>query len=144
MFETVRCRDSDDFNFQRNSNLFRSPLQLFRYNNNPVSYSRVMFFACFLSKRVRNLSGWQKSACKLLNNLPIKFFCFIASTTATISSEVPSLGKGRHHILLFGELSSQISSFDMIFESTPHFLIAIYGCFNFGSSSLHFFEINGV
>ena len=28
---------------------------------------------------------------------------------------------GRHHILSFEELFPQISSFDMIFESTPHF-----------------------
>ena len=48
-------------------------------------------------------------------------FCFIASITATISSEVPSPGKRRHHIFLFEELSPQISSFDMIFGFTSHF-----------------------
>ena len=68
----------------------------------------------FCQKRVRNSSGRQKSACKLLNNLLILISCFIAS-------EVPSLGMGRHHILSFEELFPQISSFDMIFESTPHF-----------------------
>ena len=68
----------------------------------------------FCQKRVRNSSGRQKSACKFLNNFLILIFSFIAS-------EVPSLGKGRHHILSFEELFPQISSFDMIFESTPHF-----------------------
>ena len=72
-------------------------------------------------------------------------FCFIASITATISSEVPSPGKRRHHIFLFEELSPQISSFDMIFGFTsPAFLTATYECFYFGSSSFYFFEINGV
>ena len=69
----------------------------------------------FCQKRVRNSSGRQKSACKLLNNLLILISCFIAS-------EVPSLGMGRHHILSFEELFPQISSFDMIFESTPHWM----------------------
>ena len=48
-------------------------------------------------------------------------FCFIASITVTISLEIPSPGKRRHNIFLFEELSPQISSFDMIFESTSHF-----------------------
>ena len=48
-------------------------------------------------------------------------FCFIASITVTISLEIPSPGKRRHHIFLFEELPPQISSFDIIFESTSHF-----------------------
>ena len=73
------------------------------------------------------------------------WFCFIASITATISLEIPSPGKRRHHIFWFEELSPQISSFDMIFESTSHlFITATYECFYFGSSSFYFLEINGV
>ena len=82
------------------------------------------FIPCsFFVKTSKNLSECQKSACALLNNLLILIFCFIASITATISSEVPSPGKGHHHILLFEELSRQISSnsFDMVFESTSPF-----------------------
>ena len=70
----------------------------------------------FFSKRARNLSGCQKSA--RTTEISILLYCEI---TATISSEVPSPGKRRHHIFLFEELSPQISSFDMIFEFTSHF-----------------------
>ena len=58
---------------------------------------------------------------KIVHALLILIFCFIASITATICSEVQSLGKLRHHILLFEEVSPQISSFDMILESTSNF-----------------------
>ena len=64
--------------FQRSSNLYRSPyrtdsscLDIMRI---PVSYLRAILFAYFLSKRVRNLSGCQKSACELLNNLLMLIF----------------------------------------------------------------------
>ena len=78
------------------------------------------FIPCsFFVKTSKNLSECQESACALLNNLLILIFCFIASITATISSEVPSPGKGHHHILLFEELSRQISSdsFNLIWYS---------------------------
>ena len=56
--------------------------------------------------------------CKLRNDHLIFIFCFLAIITVSISSEVP--GNLRHHILSF-EDKSQISSFDIIFESTSHF-----------------------
>ena len=59
--------------------------------------------------------------CKLFNDFLILIFCFLASITATISSEIPSPGKGGLHISLFEGLSPQISPFDKIFESTSHF-----------------------
>ena len=73
----------------------------------------------------------------IISNL---FFCFIANITATISSEVPSLGKGRHHILLLGELFPQISSFYMIFESTPHFFNCHMWMFPFWKHLIAFFR----
>ena len=120
VFNTARCRESDDISTQQqfNSNSYRSP---YRTDLSCLDIMRISWVVCgwssshiFCQKRVRNLSGCQKTACKLLNNLLILISCFIAS-------EVPSLGKGRHHILSFEELFPQISSFDMIFESTPHF-----------------------
>ena len=41
----------------------------------------------FWQNDVRDLSGRQKSTCKLLNNLLILIFCFIASITANIFSD---------------------------------------------------------
>ena len=41
----------------------------------------------FWKNDVRDLSGRQKSTCKLLNNLLILIFCFIASITANIFSD---------------------------------------------------------
>ena len=97
--------------FQPNSNSTRSP---YRTDLSCLDIMRIPWVICgrssshiFCQKRVRNSSGCQKSACKLLNNLLILIFCFIASITATISSQV---------LLVRG-----VSSFDMIFESTPRF-----------------------
>ena len=120
VFNTARCRESDDISTQQqfNCNSTRSP---YRTDLSCLDIMRISWVVCkrssshiFCQKRVRNLAGCQKSACKLLSNLLILIFSFIAS-------EVPSLRKGRHHILSFEELFPQISSFDMIFESTPHF-----------------------
>ena len=104
---------------QFNSNSTRSP---YRTDLSCLDIMRIPWVICgwssshiFCQKRVRNLSWCQKNACKLLNNLLILISCFIAS-------EVPSLGKGRHHILSFEELFPQLSSFDMIFESTPYWM----------------------
>ena len=58
----------------------------------------------------------------------------------TISSEVPSLGKRRHNILFFEELSPKISLFDMKSNLPLTSLTTTGGCFNFGSSSFYFFE----
>ena len=59
--------------------------------------------------------------CAPLDNILVPIFCFFTSITATISSELPLPGKGRHHILLFQELSPQISSFPLILEITSQF-----------------------
>ena len=95
--------------FQQNSNSYRSP---YGTDSSCLDVMSIPSVICgrsssdiFLSKRVRNSSGCQKSACKLLNNLPILTFCFIAGITATIPSELPSPCQGRYHILLFKELS---------------------------------------
>ena len=120
LFNTARCWDSNDISTQQqfNSNSCRSP---YRSDLSCLDIMRIPWVICgrssshiFCQKRVKNSSGCQKTACKFLNNLLILFFCFIAS-------EVPSLGKGRHHILSFEELFPQLSSTNMIFESTPHF-----------------------
>ena len=125
LFNTIRCGDYDDILTQQQFISFslEHSLQLFRYNENPVSYLRAILFAYFSSKRVRNLQGCQKTVCKRLKNLLILVYCFVAlEFTVTIPSEVLSPGKVRHHILLVEELSPQISSFDMIFESTSLFI----------------------
>ena len=127
--------------FQQNSNSYRSP---YGTDSNPVSYLRAILFGYFLSKRVRNSSGCQKSACKLLNNLLILTFCFIAGITATIPSELPSPCQGRYHILLFKELSHKSLHLKWYSNLLRTFLTATDRCFSFGSSSFHFFEINGV
>ena len=61
------------------------------------------------------------------------------SITATMPSEVSSPGKGRHHILLFGELSSKnlFIGYDIRIYLT--LLTPTGGCFNFGNTSFHFF-----
>ena len=61
-----------------------------------------------------------RKVCAAWQYLSTNFLLF-TSITATISSELPLPGKGRHHILLFQELSPQISSFPLILEITSQF-----------------------
>ena len=97
--------------FQPNINLYHSP---YRTDLSCLDIMRNPWVVCghsspifYVKKWVRNLSWCQKrkSACRLLNNLLILIFCFIASITVTTSSEVPLPGKGHHHILSLEELS---------------------------------------
>ena len=105
--------------FQRNSNSYRSPS---RTDQSCSDMMIILRRSCsYIFVKTRNELIKMPEGCKLLNDLLILIFCFLASITVTISSEVPSPGKRRHYILLFEELSPQISSFDMIFESTSHF-----------------------
>ena len=123
LFNTVRYWDSDDFSTQQQS--YRSP---FRTDLTCLDIKRILTVICGWSSSdmfcQSEYGTYQdartESACQLLINTLLLIFCFIASITATLSSEVPSPGKGRHHILLFEELSPQTSSFEMIFESTSH------------------------
>ena len=104
--------------FQRNSNSYLSP------HGTDLSYIDIIRIPSVICGRssshifCQNGYGTYQDARRVHAQL-ILIFCFIANITMTISSEVPSPGKRLHHILLFEELSPQISSFDMIFESTP-------------------------
>ena len=126
---------------QRNSNSYRSP---YRTDFSYLDIMRIPSVNCGRGSShifCQNEEGtYQNSACKLLSNLLIIIFCFIASITETISSEVSSPGKGSHHILLFEELSSKKALNWIRYSNLPlTLLIATDGCFNFGSTSFHFF-----
>ena len=85
--------------------------------------------------------------CKLLSNLLILIFCFLASITAAISSGVPSPGKERHHILLFSTnrfilndiriyLSlSELAQMDVLILEAVHSILLKQTVFNALSSS---------
>ena len=143
LFNTVRCRDSDEFNFQRNSNSYRSPYRTDFSCLDIIIIPSVIRRRCSLHIFCQSKLGTHQdtrrvhASSSIISNL---FFCFIANITATISSEVPSLGKGRHHILLLGELFPQISSFYMIFESTPHFFNCHMWMFPFWKHLIAFFR----
>ena len=107
--------------FQRNSNSYRCPsrtdlvcLDMMRIPSVIFGRSSSHIFVETRKELIR-----MSEECKLLN---ILISYFLAGITATISSKVPSPGNGCHPVLFFEYLSLQISSFDMMFESTSYFL----------------------